>query len=309
MAELPPIPHRDLIREQFFVHDGRSVAVPPSANPALVFDRYLPVWEEDRKSWKVDTKTESLSDFASACRDAAATDRIEWLEHIHHRLDSLLQIGEEAGAPVGRIELTTTSRLAIGLGADHPVENNMTLDYSIGVPMIPGSAVKGLCRAWCSIQEVPERVVERYFGAQPESGHAASGAWVFLPAYPLPGGDTSAQLLEVDIINPHYPTYYRSLANPRPKAALPGPDPADSPIPIQFLAVPRGVPFVFRILPRTPDVAASIPDACLVLEAALAELGIGAKTAIGYGLFSTTVSDDEVRTLLERWSEANDGPQ
>jgi len=39
-------------------------------------------------------------------------------------------------------------RLALGLGNEHPLENGMTLHRSLGLPYLPGSALKGLARRW-----------------------------------------------------------------------------------------------------------------------------------------------------------------
>jgi CRISPR type III-B/RAMP module RAMP protein Cmr6 len=57
----------------------------------------------------------------------------------------------------------------------------------------------------------------------------------------------------------------------------------EDPIPVNFLTVRAGTRFVFRVLNggRTSD---SIDCIEPILESALAELGIGAKTALGYGL-------------------------
>lgn len=43
---------------------------------------------------------------------------------------------------------TVAWRLAIGLGHEHPLENGITLHRIYGIPYLPGSAIKGLTRAW-----------------------------------------------------------------------------------------------------------------------------------------------------------------
>ena len=45
------------------------------------------------------------------------------------------------------VELTTTSRLVVGLGLPHPVETGFLLDRLTGCPYLPASSVKGLLRA------------------------------------------------------------------------------------------------------------------------------------------------------------------
>jgi CRISPR-associated protein Cmr6 len=301
MAELPPIPHRDTIKRDFF-DPSRKQNLPAGVNPGLVFDRYLPAWEMDRATWRVDTKSDVLEWFVSNLVPANAPSGwdLEWLANIHARLDALLPHGSDSTPAEGRLQQKTSARLAIGLGADHPLENSITLDYSIGVPIIPGSAIKGLCRAWCTIHEVSSEKLEDLFGATPESGHASSGTLTFLPAHPLAPEKSSVHFLDVEIVNPHQPKYYREAAKPRPSSAKLIPDPTDNPMPIRFLTVPRGVTFVFRILPSPRSSSADVADAIWVLQAALEELGVGAKTAAGYGTFGPMLPDPDYEALLQR---------
>lgn len=53
------------------------------------------------------------------------------------------------------MQMTLRSRLAIGLGGSNVMENGITLHRIFGFPVIPGSAIKGVCAHWlfCKIAE------------------------------------------------------------------------------------------------------------------------------------------------------------
>jgi len=80
----------------------------------------------------------------------------------------------------------------------------------------------------------------------------------------------------IDIMNPHFPKYYTGDSPPSDD---------QSPVPVPYLTVATGQPFVFAVLPRTPDAAPMVKRARSWLIRGLKEFGVGAKTAQGYGLF------------------------
>jgi CRISPR-associated protein Cmr6 len=83
-------------------------------------------------------------------------------------------------------------------------------------------------------------------------------------------------------MNPHYPKYYGGTAKPTDD---------DSPNPIKFYAVPMGTTFVFRIASnKTDPKMATIKGVALteLLKDTLEQMGMGAKTAVGYGWFGTS---------------------
>lgn len=47
------------------------------------------------------------------------------------------------------VNLATASRLVVGFGSESTLENGIALHKPTGLPIIPGSALKGLCRAVC----------------------------------------------------------------------------------------------------------------------------------------------------------------
>lgn len=124
-------------------------------------------------------------------------------------------------------------------------------------------------------KESRERVLREIFGLTDDAGSV-----IFFDAFPL-----SSVRVELDVMTPHYPSYYRDRGkdNRRP------PDGTEDPVPILFLIVPPEQSFRFSLAHRwDPQVPSKIRVArCKLarklLENALRGIGIGAKTAIGYG--------------------------
>jgi CRISPR type III-B/RAMP module RAMP protein Cmr6 len=123
------------------------------------------------------------------------------------------------------------------------------------------------------------------------------GLAVFYDAVPDPG---TADILQVDILNPHYPDYYHGSLAP----AVP-PSDDQNPVPVYFLAVRPGAHFIFpfRLAPWPERPTDPAGDECLAalgpltrdeaqarleswLARGLGEWGAGAKTAAGYGYFA-----------------------
>lgn len=246
--ELPPINGRERVAELF-----RSSPLPAGANPGLVFQRYLQVWRESEPRLLDKQRQPALRRFVDAFARAGQGEAGELLAEAHRRLDQLQP---------QRRTFVTTWNLTLGLGAPHPLENGFSLDPILGVPFIPGSSIKGLCRAYAELEgqaDIAAALGER----------DAAGELIFLPAYPKVW-----PCLVVDVVNCHHPEYYRS------GGARPALD-NESPVPVYFLAVPAGTAFEFRIASRADG--AKIEAGFAWLARALDLLGIGAKTAAGYG--------------------------
>jgi len=103
---------------------------------------------------------------------------------------------------------------------------------------------------------------QKLFGKQENSGKV-----IFLDAYPI--GDIK---LKIDIMNPHYPDYYSGKEAPTDY---------QSPRPIKFLTIDQ-TKFCFYIASEESDLLKATKA---YLKEALSEFGIGAKTALGYGIF------------------------
>lgn len=197
------------------------------------------------------------------------------------------------------ITVTTDWRFVSGLGAAHPYETGFIWHRTLSVPYLPGSSVKGLMRAWAThwggLNEQQEII--RLFGAK--DGEANCGALIVFDALP-----SKPPTLEIDILNPHYSEYYQDSTKP----------PADylSPKPVFFLTVALGQDFEFFIAPRkefylTQSETGHTPEADLktakkLLSDALACLGAGGKTAVGYGqMTSVEHKEQEQAKNAKQW--------
>jgi CRISPR-associated protein Cmr6 len=174
------------------------------------------------------------------------------------------------------VEMRLDSRLVTGLGRRHPVENGFAWHHTLGVPYLAGSGVKGMLRAWTESM-APERV-KTLFGPRPAAGDLHVGDLIVLDALPV-----RPVSLVAEVMTPHSGSW--NLADPDAPAPLEPPADWHSPNPLPFLAVEAGAVFQFALLPRTP--AAPLAEAAGWLGEALSWLGAGAKTAIGFGRFSS----------------------
>lgn len=170
----------------------------------------------------------------------------------------------------------TDWHMVVGLGGETVLETDLTLHHLYGFPYIPGSALKGLTRAYAAGEVYPSTKIEndnaelqRIFGTQEKAGTV-----IFFDAMPI-DGQTSIVL---DIMNAHYPNYY---GEKRP------PTNDQNPNPITFLTV-ASTTFMFALAPRNPSNEIhrkDVEQAKEWLQLALAKYGIGGKTSAGYGYF------------------------
>ena len=156
--------------------------------------------------------------------------------------------------------LSTDTSLVCGLGSAHVLETALTLHHIWGVPYIPGSSLKGVCRQvvfWKLVEgkSIPENELENFqkkfygelaidnedmlvyqllFGAQD-----FKGLLLFLDVYPECNNE---KIFKLDIMNPHYSKYYGDSTGRTP------PGDWENPTPIFFLTVKEGVKFRFVVL-------------------------------------------------------------
>jgi CRISPR-associated protein Cmr6 len=177
-----------------------------------------------------------------------------------------------AGWEVRPVTLRAASRVVVGLGAESVLETSIRLHRLYGFPIIPGSALKGLARAYAELVECKNEsdpLFADIFGKSPPEAQA--GKVIFFDAIPANPANLK---LELDVMNPHYAPYYQG-AQP----------PADyhNPVPVFFLTIGQGSEFLFAIASQEADLANKAGD---WLKQALKEMGIGAKTVAGYGLWT-----------------------
>ena len=184
--------------------------------------------------------------------------------------------------------------LITGIGETHPHEVSMVFDHNVGIPYIPASGIKGIVRFTHTlglIVKIPDdKLVELDKDGKPCPPHfddeenwtgvpqlfgtqGQRGSVIFLDAYP-----EKMPELHIDIMNPHYGDYYGDDTYRTP--------PADylNPVPLKFLTVAEGTVFIFRVL-VDKEIAGLKDKVKTALKKALTEEGVGAKTAVGYGIF------------------------
>ena len=167
---------------------------------------------------------------------------------------------------------TAQGRLVVGLGAESVLENAITLHRTYGVPVIPGSALKGLAAAYARNRLTePEwqkggEAYKTLFGDTNSAGYVT-----FFDALYVPDNAKDNRPLALDVVTVHHPEYYRGENSP--------PADWDSPNPVPFVSVRDGVKFLVAL--AGPE--EWVETAFQILGLALAEEGIGAKTNSGYG--------------------------
>jgi len=228
----------------------------------------------------------------------------QFIKRIDTQIDELKKQGYRL---IFKDSLKTQSRLIIGLGSYHPLETSITLHHIFGIPYIPGTALKGVCRMsvfWKLAQEKKNINLTNFqnqfygnrnsedsktlkyqflFGAQD-----FKGLLVFLDAYPNIPDD--GKVFDLDIMNVHYPEYYSGDEPPTDW---------QNPNPIFFLTIKEGISFHFSILfdeykfnheldeETKKEIGLNNLDEEIahIITEALKEFGIGAKTRLGYGIF------------------------
>lgn len=270
------------------------------ANLLLRLYQYLPASLIERR----DEKHAALK--AIAASSETVLDR-ELLRQLAARQHALLEALTPLGyVPVPGTRLKLTSNLTCGLSTPNLVERGMTLLRPHGVPVLPGSSVKGAIAA--HLAEIlagklhlsdPERDralkeagLLELFGYAAEGGERGkAGEAVFFDALP------EAATLRVDITTPHHARYYQGK-----EAAAAG---FETPNPLPFLTVEEDSVFRFPIALK-PGAAWRAPDEAArsrlgefeistfgkleeFLSDALASTGkykgFGAQTNVGFGRF------------------------
>lgn len=164
-------------------------------------------------------------------------------------------------------------RLYIGLSRETALETGITVQHAWGMPMIPGSALKGIARAAARerLADKPD-LVNWLFGAATDGAKDDSaleaGAVVFHDAWWVPEG----RPFVAEVVTPHHGGYYVQ------GGAVPATD-FDSPIPASQIATQGSFYFVLEGEPAWCGIAQTL------LQFALEERGVGGKRSSGYGYF------------------------
>lgn len=260
----------------------RTMDGPTTCHPGLWMDRFL--GHEHRNEPPKDL-AEAVA--KASCMRTAAAQLVGsgYVEAYQAQKEEFLRLADQGRAVL--FEAKCAGRLIVGLGAKGVIESGLRLEHTWGVPVLPGSSLKGLA-ATTADQVVadeqwrkrrPSTVTEKrkppldfdeMFGATDDHGEVT-----FHDAWWIPEGNTVP--IDPDVMTVHHSKYYQSRGvNP------PAPSDMDSPIPVPFVTVHGRFLVVLEGLPEWTSAASEI------LKIGLAELGIGAKTNAGYGRMSLT---------------------
>jgi CRISPR-associated protein Cmr6 len=236
---------------------------------------------------------ESTDKLSSPKTDKQINPRTEWLRNIaaHYKADQELVKAARYrwqsyidASDAKYVSMTIDWRMVIGLGGNSVFETDMTLHPLYGLPIIPGSALKGLTRTWVATEKNDTTqvsgpggksmlLVERILGNQPKGEFQHTGSVIFFDAILM----NEIFRLTLDIMNPHYSDYYAKKDTP--------PSNDQKPIPVPFLTVSQAT-FLFAVALRNPlnkEHEGDDSQALQWLQEALVDYGIGSKTSAGYG--------------------------
>ncbi len=165
---------------------------------------------------------------------------------------------------------TVTGRMAVGLGEDSVLETSIMLHHTLGVPCIPGTALKGLASSFARQRlgddwrpGAASRAYSVMFGDADSAGYVT-----FFDAMPVPG----TSRLFPDVMTVHHANYYQTGNVP--------PADWDGPNPVPFLSADGA--YLIALAGPEEWVTAAFD----LLKHSLELAGVGAKTSSGYGRLS-----------------------
>jgi len=249
------VPHNTLN-----IHGNKLLNVGYYSNFSLLFRNYVPWRKDDHQFDK-----EGWGNFENFTFD------YHIIYNLLERTNAIANAFKKEKLLVRHFEMKTAWRLISGIGASSSLEVGITLHHVYGVPFIPSSSLKGLLRYYLNQHENYENnKIKKWFGSD-DPNNSLEGKIVFLDAFP----DIDIQL-RVDIMNNHYQKYYQ-------EKEWPG-DWMD-PNPVKFLTL-KNTTFHFWIIARDRSIDdAELSEVEKKMKEALKILGVGAKTAVGYGRF------------------------
>lgn len=256
-------------------------------NGYLLLRKYLQGWNFDATKMFDD---ESKKAAYAKLLDASKNGNEELYTFLGRRQQVSIEAYRRLGFHCESFELVSASRMIIGIGESTVFEVGLTLHSVFGIPYIPASAIKGVTRSWAEqFEETEASSIKLIFGSETKDEKSAvnnqKGGVFFLDAWPV-----EVPELEKDIMTPHYGKYY-----------MDGEPPGDwlSPVPIPFVVVKSGIRFRFSVVGSKKVLPERFQEMVSWLKNALTEIGIGAKTSLGYGLF---VSDSNATDSLSESS-------
>jgi CRISPR-associated protein Cmr6 len=245
-----------------------SAKLDMASHAGLVLDRYLSI------PYKVEGHPDEREKLFKIALDAIKTSKPLYRLAYERWKQGLL------GVPAHTIRfLKTAGRLVVGLSAGSVLETGVTLHRTYGVPIIPGSALKGLASHYChqvwGEKDTRFKSDQEYhrtlFGNTEDSGHI-----IFYDAWMTPNSIPHSDGLVFDVMTPHHQEYYRG-------DSVYSPTDFDDPNPISFLSMNGTFLFVMGCDVPGEDGKKWAGFAMKILVDALEHWGIGGKTNSGYG--------------------------
>jgi CRISPR-associated protein Cmr6 len=164
---------------------------------------------------------------------------------------------------------TTYPGLILGSGNAHELPDvkgqailGFSFDYTSGLPVIAGSSIKGVLRSAFKHPEYVQELLESEVDVKALEAEIFDNGDVFFDATII--GSSSANILGDDYITPHG-------------------DALKNPIPLRFIKVLPNVTFRFDFELSSGLISKSKKSK--LFQDILADLGLGAKTNVGYGKF------------------------
>lgn len=226
-------------------------------NFGLLLDRYVAYSEEKGG-------TQLVREFVD--RQALVPD----FQQQREMLEAFAQRWREQAKSFGAVTFTARPewRVVVGLSTNAVLETGITLDPVVGVPLIPASALKGVTRCYAErLAGAPPDQLDLRFGWQADE-QGGCGDLVFFSGTPVTPPE-----IERDVVCPIYGDYYRG--DEPPAGYL-------NARPFFFLAVGKASYYQFGVASLSGDRRAAQEGADW-LQRALETVGVGAKTAAGYG--------------------------
>jgi len=260
----------------------------------LLLQRYLTAHKPKERDNTQDTPEEMLLDQATGVKVS---------EVYRAAFRRWRQFAEQTPDGCARVHFTVqaVAPIAIGLGDASPLEVGIRLHHTYGMPLLPASALKGLCRRVARLlhheSKLSDDAIDALFGFSREK-QAAAGAVVFYDAWYDPDS-VGGTPFHRDVITVHHPAYYGDGKTP--------PTDFDDPTPVPFLVVKPGARFLCTL--DAPDHRWA-DFAQKMLLWGLEHLGVGAKTNAGYGYLAPpeTAAAASARPMLQAneqvWQQA-----
>lgn len=229
-------------------------------------------------------QVEHLREVAAAAGSVSA----DWLRSLAgRRLRAAEMLARRSPEPLVARQLTITPhwRVVVGHGEESIHETGLTFSPTHGVPMWPGSTLKGLAAARCRVRFPAIAAIDLFGAPRPVvqddrtvvEGEPRQGSVMISDALPWEPPN-----VVVDVLTPHVVPYYNEVNSSDPVIrSVPGE--YHEPNPVRFLAVEK-TPFHVTLLGERKKVNA----VTLLLREALDENGIGGKTNAGYGYCAVT---------------------